>query len=86
MKMTKDLYDYIDICIHETILTVGAEKTQTFRDTVQYTKDQFTAFAWGVYRVANNQNSFQLGDMAREQGLHDSHIETAIKKILKKYK
>jgi hypothetical protein len=37
MKMTNDLYEYFDITIQETILTVGLDKTKDFRETVQYT-------------------------------------------------
>jgi hypothetical protein len=86
MKMTNDLYEYFDITIQETILTVGLDKTKDFRETVQYTTNQFNSFCWAIYQTANRLNGFKLGDMAREQGLEDSHMLTAINKVLREYK
>lgn len=86
MKMTNDLLEYFDITINEIIFTYGEDKIKAYRDTVKYTDNQFNAFCWGIYQTTNRLNGFKLGDMARKQGLNDSHMLTAIKKILNAYK
>jgi uncharacterized protein YbaA (DUF1428 family) len=85
MKMTNDLYEYFDITINENIISAGLDKVKDFRQTVLYTDNQFNAFCWAIYQSTNRLNSFQLGDLANQQGLEDSHKLTAVKKILKQY-
>ena len=86
MKMTSELLEYFDITINETIITVGEGETRKYREGVKAVHNPFNAFCWGVYQLTNKQNGFKLGDMARAEGLEDSHMLTAIKKILIKYK
>ena len=86
MKMTNDLYEYFDITINETLEDIGIVKVKQYRNGVAYTDNQFNAFCWGVYQLTNRQNSHQLGDMAKKQDLEDSHMLTAIQKVLKAFK
>jgi len=86
MKMNKDLYDFWDIAINETIFSVGKSETIKFRKNVNFVNDQFRAFCFGVFQLANRQNNYQLSDMAYKQNLNDEHFFTALKKILKDYK
>ena len=86
MKMTKKLFERFEAAINETIREVGNAAALSHRRDVSFVNDQFTAFCWSVYKVANKRLGFTLGDAAYDEGLNDSHMLTAIKKILADYK
>ena len=86
MKMNKDLYDFWDIAINETLVSVGKTETIKYRKNVNFVNDQFKAFCFGVFDLSNRQNNYQLSKIAYKQGLNDNHFFTALKKILKDYK
>lgn len=86
MKMNKDLYDYWDIAINETLSSVGKIETIKYRKSVNFVNDQFKAFCFGVFQLANKQNNYQLSELAYKQNLNDENFYTALKKILKDYK
>ncbi len=77
MKMTKETFgklcDSIDV-----VLSAHSLKTITdHRANVKFVKNQFVSFCWSIF-YASEFDCKQLYDV----GLDDSHIETALKRIL----
>jgi len=86
MKMTDGLYKDFEEAIKGSISYVGEENTRRYRKHVDYTDNQFEAFIMGVYQFTNRNNNYRLSENAYASGLEDSHIKTALRKILKEYK
>ncbi|KKN02467.1 hypothetical protein LCGC14_1117440 [marine sediment metagenome] len=67
------LADSIDGVLSKTSLKIIIEH----RQNISYVKDQFVAFCWSIFHVSKlDYNLFY------KAGLNDSHIETALKRIL----
>jgi hypothetical protein len=86
MKMTQKLFERFEAAINRTVRDYGPAPIEAHRQNVPFVGDQFTAFCWSVYKVANKREGFALTDAAYSEGLNDSHMLTAIKKILADYK
>ena len=83
MKITKQHFEDLENHIKHTLSQYPEEEIIQARKTVKFVKNQFIAFCWLVLHktVKEHQSLRQLLD-----NYLDSHIETAIKKILIKYK
>ncbi len=78
MKMSKELFaDLCDTIDTNVVSRHSLQKLIDHRQSVKFVKDQFIAFCWSVFH-ASKYNSNRLYDA----GLNDSHIETALKRIL----
>ena len=91
MKMSKETYSKIENAINGLIDYVD-DKNEIIdlRKNIDFAKDQFTSFVFKMfYTSCNFAKKMQGVDILSEikkEGLHDSHIETALKKILISYK
>ena len=83
--MTKEMYEYLDTRINETITTFGTKETESYRERVKYSKIQFNAFCWGIYHATVRLDS-SVADIISKADLESTNILTALKKILAKYK
>jgi len=78
MKMPKELFDALcDTIDREVFEKHGLKTLIDYRKNVPYVKDQFVAFCWAVF----HRSSFDVKKLY-DAGLYDSHIETALKRIL----
>ena len=84
MRATADTVAHLDIAIKELIATKGEDKVTAYRHQVTYVKCQFTSFVWGLFYALNRADRKAI---IANQGnpLKDSHIETALKKVLHDY-
>lgn len=77
MKMSKELFselcDSIDGVLSKHSLKVIADH----RQNVKFVKDQFISFCWSMFHATKSDYS-----KFYDAGLNDSHIETALKRIL----
>ncbi len=77
MKMNEELFgqvcDAIDTVMEKHSLKVITEH----RQRVKYVKNQFIAFCWSIFHASK----FDYKPLYAA-GLEDSHIETALKRIL----
>jgi hypothetical protein len=77
MKMSKELFsdlcDGIDAVISKHSLKVITEH----RQNIAYTNDQFISFCWSM--ITATRMDYRL---FYDAGLNDTHIETALKRIL----
>ncbi len=81
MKMSKESYDALSEAITRTIVKHGTEAMIKHRRSVGYVKNQFISFCWSVLHSTD----FDYTKLYDED-LDDSHIETALKRILARYK
>jgi hypothetical protein len=91
MKMSKNTYSHIETAIKGLKdYCSDSNEFNKLRDSVPYVKDQFISFIWKVYYASKNYYkitfNIDLNALIRNEGLSDSHIETALRKILKAYK
>ena len=86
MKMTRKLFERFEAAINRTVRDYGSAPIRRHRENVPFVGDQFNAFCWSIYKTTNKREAFTLGDAAYDEGLNDSHMLTAIKKILVDYK
>ncbi len=86
MKMTQKLFERFEEAINRTVRDYGSAPILAHRENVPFVGDQFNAFCWSIYKTTNKREAFTLGDAAYDEGLNDSHMLTAIKKILADYK
>jgi hypothetical protein len=91
MKMSQNTYTHIETAIKGLRdYCSDSNEFNKVRDSVPYVKDQFTSFIWKIYYASKNYYkstcNIDLNTLIRNEGLSDSHIETALKKILKAYK
>jgi hypothetical protein len=91
MKMSKTTYNHFDVAIKG--LRDYCSDTNEFnklRESISYKNDQFIAFIWKIYYLSKNYykqvSGIDLHSLVLSEGLKDSHIETALKKILASYK
>jgi len=82
MKITQTDYDRLQTSILNVLAKYTDEQITEHRKTVKYVKSQFIAFVWSIAHHADNNTIAWLCS----QGYNDNHIETALKKILKRYK
>lgn len=77
MKMSKKLFgklaDAIDGVMQSHSLKINIEH----RQNIKFVKSQFIAFCWSMFHASKLDYT-----MFYNAGLHDSHIETALKRIL----
>jgi len=77
MKMSKELYNELSKSIELVISQNGRDVIVKQRKAVKFTKSQFVAFCWSMFHATNMEyRKFYDAD------LNDSHIETALKRIL----
>ena len=77
MKMPENLFGELCDAI-DKVLSAHSLKTITeHRNKVKYVKSQFVAFCWSIFYASK----FDINKMYKA-GLHDTHIETALKRIL----
>jgi hypothetical protein len=89
MKMSKETYNKLESGMNVVINHFGDDEVTELRHTIGYMNDQFISFIWQMYRIVTEHPV--VGDRAikeavRSEGLNDSHLETALKKILKRWK
>lgn len=82
MKFTKEDYDILESEINSLLSKYSEKEIIECRKTVKFVNDQFVSFCWLIFWEANKVE--KVNDIARKY--FDDHIETAIKKILEKYK
>ena len=82
MKMKTEHYQTLEATLKDLISNVGKKNVQDFRQSVPFVRDQFVSFIWAMLAKSTD-HSFR-----RElyQYLNDSHVETALRKILSEYK
>jgi len=84
MKITQTDYEYLQTSILNVLAKYTEEQILKHRKTVKFVTNQFNSFVWSIMHhipVDSNMMTRLYG-----QGYNDSHIETALKRILKKYK
>jgi len=81
MKISKELYTKIENKIneYEKACLISFEEN---RNNISFVNCQYTSFIWFVF---HNSIDNDIRAMIKDENLLDSHIETALKKILKKY-
>ena len=77
MKMTKEDFGKLAGAIDKVITKHGLKIIIEHRQNVKYVKNQFISFCWSIL-YASKFNCKELYN----NGLHDDHIETALKRIL----
>ena len=83
MKMHKTQYSKLKEELNIFLNKFDNERIIATRKNIRYVKDQYKSFCWYVFRCSGQSNDIR--DLYN-QGLDDIHIETALKKILIKYK
>ena len=81
MRMTQPDYDYLQTNILNLLADYTEEHILAHKESVKFVHDQFTAFVWSIMHHLHS----DVFDRLYKQGYNDSHIETALKRILKKY-
>ena len=77
MKISNELFDELCGAIDSVLSRVSLKVITEHRQNVKYVKSQFVAFCWSIF-YASKFDYKKLYD----SGLNDSHIETALKRIL----
>ena len=77
MKMSKTTFGELCDSIDSVMSARSLKTIIEHRQNVKFVKDQFIAFCWSMF-YASGYNCKHLYD----SGLDDSHIETALKRIL----
>ncbi len=91
MKMSKETYSHIEMAIKGLRdYCSDSNEFNKLRESIPYKNDQFVSFVWKIYYISKNyykQNfGIDLHSLVSSEGLQDSHIESALKKILVAYK
>ena len=87
MKMSQNTYNHIEMAIKGLRdYCSDSNEFNKLRESIPYAKDQFTSFVWKIYYASKNYYNIDLHVLVSSEGLNDSHIESALKKILKSYK
>ena len=81
MKITQTAYDRLQTEVLNVLAKYTDEQIAEHRQTVKFVKSQFVAFVWSIVHHTDNNTIAWL----YSQGYNDNHIETVLKKILKKY-
>lgn len=77
MKMSKELFDKLADAINKIMEFRSLEEIQEHRQNVKFVKSQFIAFCRSMFHASK----FDVTKLYNA-GLHDIHIETALKRIL----
>lgn len=77
MKMSKELFSELCDSIDYLLSTNSLKVITEHRQNVKYVKSQFIAFCWSIFHASK----FDCMKLYRA-GLDDTHIETALKRIL----
>jgi hypothetical protein len=77
MKMSKELFGELSDAIDGVLSSTSLGAMINYRNNVKFVKDQFISFCWGVFHASKTDYS-----KFYDAGLYDSHIETALKRIL----
>ena len=85
IKMTKEDYQALESSIKKVLKKYKDSEVQKVRDTIPYYKDQYVSFVWHILRTIPNYYKTHVS-LFYSKGLQDTHIETALKKILIQYK
>lgn len=80
MKMSKELFSMLSDAIDATLSCHTQAAALQHRNTVKYTNSQFIAFCWSVFHASK----FDCTKLYNAD-LNDTHIETALKRILSDY-
>lgn len=82
MKISKEVYKTLENAINNTLSQFPESDIIEARKTVKFVNNQFISFCWLVLHKTVSAHQ-ELRDLLNNY--LDSHIETAIKKILIKY-
>jgi len=82
VKITKQHYKELETSINEVLSEYPETDIKEARETVKFVNNQFISFCWLCLHKTVTKNQ-HLRDLLNNY--LDSHIETAIKKILVKY-
>ncbi len=82
MKITSEHYTTLKATITDFISNVGEENVREYRYSIGYVNNQFISFVWAMLSKSTD-HSFRKELYTY---LNDSHVETALKKILCEYK
>ena len=75
--MNKDLFEELCVAVDSVLSKYSLKVILDHRNDVKYSKNQFVSFCWSVFH-ASKIDVMKFYD----SGLNDSHIETALKRIL----
>ncbi len=78
MKMSKETFGRLANAIDVVMSAHSLETIKKHRQTVKFVNNQFISFCWSMFHAS------KFGQTDREiyNTLNDSHIETALKRIL----
>ena len=77
MKMSKELFGEVCDAIDSVLSRYSLKVIMDHRRDIKYVKNQFVSFCWAMFH-ASKYDYKKLYDA----GLDDTHIETALKRIL----
>jgi len=77
MKISKELFNELCEAIDKVLSAHSLKTITNHRNTITYTKSRFIAFCWSMFH-ASKYDCMKL----YKAGLDDTHIETALKRIL----
>ena len=77
MKISKQLFGELSDSIDVVMSKHSLQTIIKHRENIRFVKDQFVSFCWSMYH-ASKFDCRKLYNI----GLNDSHIETALKRIL----
>ena len=77
MKMTNELFDKLSDAIDGVMSKHSLKVIMEHRRNVKFVKSQFISFCWSMFYASK----FDCKELYAS-GLHDGHIETALKRIL----
>lgn len=77
MKMSKELFDKLADAIDGVMEKYSLKIVTGHRQNINFVDNQFIAFCWSMFHASK----FDYRELY-DAGLHDIHIETALKRIL----
>jgi len=77
MKISKNLYDDLCNAIGKVLSQYNLKTIVEHRNNIKFVDNQFVAFCWSIFHASKFDYKKLYG-----AGLNDSHIETALKRIL----
>ena len=77
MKISKPLFNDIAQAIDNVLSTHNLTVICAHRQNVKFANNQFIAFCWSIFHASKYNVS-----LLYDAGLNDTHIETALKRIL----
>lgn len=80
MKMKKQTFDELHNAIDKVLSHYSSETVKKCRQNIKFVDNQFISFCWHMFYVSK----FDCKRLYAE-GLHDDHIETALKHILSNF-